>query len=86
MSKLDTTLTRDWQRKDKPVPQDQHKETVHFSDVAGRRNPQQLAGDDDNHVSQGNVPAWPLYILMTNKEGFRVFMQHDMLGKDDTPS
>ena len=36
MSKLDTTLTRDWQRKDKPVPQDQNKETVHFSDVAGQ--------------------------------------------------
>lgn len=51
VSKLDTTLSRDSQRKGKPVPQDQNSKTVHFSDVAGQRCPQQLTGDDDQQVT-----------------------------------
>ena len=36
VSKLDTPLTRDWQKKDNPVQQYQNKETVHFFEVAGQ--------------------------------------------------
>jgi len=53
--KLDTTLTKDPQRKDKMVQQDQKNETVHFSDVAAQRHPQQLTGDDDQQVTSREV-------------------------------
>lgn len=47
--KLDTTLTKDPQRKDKLVPQDQNNETVHFSDVSAQRHSQRnrFHVDDD---------------------------------------
>lgn len=53
--KLDTTLTKDAQRKDKLVPQDQNSETVHFSDVSAQRHSQQLTGDDDQQVTSKEV-------------------------------
>jgi len=55
VSKLDTTLTRDSQRKDKLVPQDRNSKTVHFSDVAGQRCSQQWTGDDDQQVTVREV-------------------------------
>lgn len=53
--KLDTILTRDPQRRDNLVPQDQNNETVHFSDVAVQSHPQHLTGDDDQQVTSREV-------------------------------